>query len=87
MKKIFCQKLIYIQSFQLAILQKKLYLEEYVRKVARHIFLTETLSRTLLYCERTIELTFCVSFCLKGKILIRLEFNAIKKCTAACFRF
>ena len=27
---------------------KNLYLEEYVRKVARHIFLTETLSQTLL---------------------------------------
>ena len=38
-----------MQSFQLAILQKNLYLEEYVRKVARHIFFTETLSPTLLY--------------------------------------
>ena len=28
--------------------KKKLYLEKYVRKVARHIFLTETLSQTLL---------------------------------------
>ena len=47
-EKYFVAKLLYLQTFQLAILQKILYLEEYVRKVARHIFLTETLSRTLL---------------------------------------
>ena len=46
-EKYFVAKLLYLQTFQLAILQKILYLEEYVRKVARHIFLTETLSRTL----------------------------------------
>ena len=47
-EKDFVTKVIHMQSFQLAILQKNLYLEEYVRKVARHIFLTETLSQTLL---------------------------------------
>ena len=47
MEKILWQKLIYLQSFQLAILQNILYFEEYVRKVARHIFLMETLSQTV----------------------------------------
>ena len=47
-EKNFVTNLLYIQSFQLAILQNFLYLEEYVRKVARHFFLTETLSQTLL---------------------------------------
>ena len=47
-EKCFVTKLLYLQSFQLAILQNYLYLKEYDRKVARHIFLTETLSQTLL---------------------------------------
>ena len=44
----FVTKLLYLRSFQLAILQNYLYLKEYDKKVARHIFLTETLSETLL---------------------------------------
>ena len=47
-EKYFVKKLLYIHSFQLAILQNYLYPEEYVRKVACHIFLMETLSQTLL---------------------------------------
>ena len=37
-EKYFVTKLLYLQSFQLAILQNYLYLKEYDRKVARHIF-------------------------------------------------
>ena len=48
-EKYFVTKLLYLQSFQLAILQNYLYLKEYDRKVTRHIFLTEILSETLLY--------------------------------------
>ena len=47
-EKYFVTKLLFLQSFQLAILQNYLYLEDYGRKVARHVFLTETLSLTLL---------------------------------------
>ena len=47
-EKYFVTKLLYLRSFQLAILQNYLYLKEYDKKVARHIFLTETLSETLL---------------------------------------
>ena len=47
-EKYFVTKLLYLRSFQLAILQNYLYLKEYDKKVARQIFLTETLSETLL---------------------------------------
>ena len=47
-EKYFVKKLLYLLSFQLAILQNYLYLKEYDRKVARHIFLTEILFETPL---------------------------------------
>ena len=44
----FCDKVNLHTKFSARHFTKKMYLEKYVWKVARHIFLTETLSQTLL---------------------------------------